>query len=307
MPVSHLADSWVLVTGAASGIGFETALAFAREHAHIVAVDINAEGLDALAQDVQRLGVRCLLRRVDVSDAQAVHDLADELHTTLGRPIDVLVNNAGVAYLGPFLHSPLPVWRRLIDVNIMGTVHMCQAFLPAMVQAGGSRQLVNVASAVGLTPSPNLSIYSATKHALIGLSDTLSMELEGTGVGVTLVCPGIINTPIVRNRHTAAAVVPTEQLDRLERHYRLRGAPPSLVGQRIVEAVQDGEDLVLAGPSAHLLFMLKRLSRGLMRRLTLFGSRQRGFWADYPQVAPLRPRPRAEAGRVRVANGDSVL
>ncbi len=301
MPVPDLTDKWVLVTGAASGIGFETALAFAREHAHIVAVDLNVEGLDAVAQDVQRLGVRCLTRCLDVSDVQAVEALADELHTTLGSPIDVLVNNAGIGYLGPFLHSPLSSWRRLIDVNLMGTVHLCHAFLPAMVEAGGPRQLVNVASAAGLTPSPNLSAYSATKHAVMGLSDALSMELEGTGVGVTVVCPGIINTPIVRNRQSVSPVVPSAQLDKLERHYRLRGAHPSLVGLRIVEAVQDGEDLVLAGPSAHVMFLLKRLSRRLMRRLTLAGSRHRGFWADYPAVAR-----RVGAGRRRVA-GESVI
>jgi NAD(P)-dependent dehydrogenase (short-subunit alcohol dehydrogenase family) len=301
MPVPDLTDKWVLVTGAASGIGFETALAFAREHAHIVAVDLNVEGLDAVAQDVQRLGVRCLTRCLDVSDVQAVEALADELHTTLGSPIDVLVNNAGIGYLGPFLHSPLSSWRRLIDVNLMGTVHLCHAFLPAMVEAGGPRQLVNVASVAGLTPSPNLSAYSATKHAVIGLSDALSMELEGTGVGVTVVCPGIINTPIVRNRQAVAPVVSSAQLDKLERHYRLRGAHPSLVGLRIVEAVQDGEDMVLTGPAAHIMFLLKRLSRRLMRRLTLVGSRHHGFWADYPAVAR-----RVGARRRRVA-GESVM
>ncbi|MEY4766612.1 MAG: hypothetical protein RI907_3285 [Pseudomonadota bacterium] len=301
MPVPHLADTWVLVTGAASGIGFETALAFAREHAHIVAVDINADGLDALAQDVQRQGVRCLTRVVDVADAQAVSQLAQELHTTLGGPVDVLVNNAGVAYLGPFLHSPLSAWHRLIDINLMGTVHMCHALLPAMVKAGGPRHVVNVASAVGLTASPNLSALSATKHAVIGMSDSLSMELEGTGVGVTVVCPGLIDTPIVRHRHTSSPVVPMEQLDRLEHHTRTHGAPPSLVAQRIVEAVQDGEDLVLAGHLAHAMYMLKRLSRRLMRRLTLIGSRQNGFWRDYPPAEPqVSPR------RRKVAGGESV-
>jgi len=302
MPLPHLADKWVLVTGAASGIGFETCLAFAREHAHIVAVDLNAEGLDAVAQDVQRHGVRCLTRRVDVSDWPAVEALADELHTTLGAPVDVVVNNAGIAYLGPFLHSPLSAWRRLIDVNLMGTVHVCYAFLPAMVEAGGHRQLVNVASVAGLTPSPNLSAYSATKHAVIGLSDALSMELEGTGVGVTVVCPGIINTPIVRNRHAVATVITDEQIDRLQDHYRLRGAHPSLVGLRIVEAVQDGEDLVLAGPLAHGMALFKRVSRKLIRRLTIFGSRRHGFWDDYPGV-----RRRVLGRRQQVANGESVI
>lgn len=301
MPVPDLADTWVLVTGAASGIGYETALAFAREHAHIVAVDIDAEGLDALAQDVQRQGVRCITRCVDVADAVAVNALADELQTTLGGPVNVLVNNAGVSYFGPFLHSPMSSWRRLIDVNLMGTVHMCHAFLPAMIQAGGQRQVVNLSSSVGLSSSPNLSAQSAVKHAVMGLSDSLSLELEGTAVGVTVVCPGMINTPIARNRHATSPVIPPEQLDRLEAHWRVHGAPPAMVARRIVEAVQDGEDLVLAGPTAHAMFLIKRLSRRLMRRLTLIASRQRGVWRDYP-LAERLPALR----RQRVAGGESV-
>lgn len=302
MPVPQLADTWVLVTGAASGIGFETALAFAREHAHIVAVDINAAGLDALAQDVLRLGVRCLTRVVDVADSVAVEALADELHTTLGCPVDVVINNAGIAYLGPFLHSPLSTWQRLIDVNLMGTVHVCHAFLPGMVESGGPRHVVNVASALGISASPNLSAYSATKHAVVGFSDSLAMELHGSSVGVSVICPGIVNTPIVRNRHAASPVVSAAQLDLLESEYRLRGAPASQVALRIVEAVQDGEPFVLTGPFAHLMYTLQRLSRRLMRRVALFGSRRHGFWADYPLA-----RRRLRGHRQQVSNGESVI
>ncbi|MBI2732405.1 MAG: hypothetical protein HYX44_03560 [Aquabacterium sp.] len=115
----------------------------------------------------------------------------------------------------------------------------------------------------------------------MGLNDTLSIELDGTGVEVTAVCPGIINTPIVRNRKAVSPVIPVEQLDQLERYYRTQGAHPAIVGERIVRAVQRGEDIVLVGPSARPMFHIKRLSRRLIRLLTIVGCKRNGFIWPY--------------------------
>lgn len=280
MAIPNLRDKWVVVTGAASGIGYETALAFARRGAHIYATDLNQAGLDDLSKALVGLGVRHHLAIVDVANEEAMRALAKDVHNTVGVP-HVLVNNAGTGYMGPFLHTPMQAWRRLLDVNLMGVVHGCYHFLPAMKKAGGARHVVNVASAAGITPSPNLSAYSATKHAVMGLNDTLSIELDGTGVEVTAVCPGIINTPIVRNRKAVSPVIPAEQLDQLEGYYRTQGAHPAIVGERIVRAVQRGEDIVLVGPSARPMFHIKRLSRRLIRLLTIVGCKRNGFIWPY--------------------------
>jgi NAD(P)-dependent dehydrogenase (short-subunit alcohol dehydrogenase family) len=286
MAVRELKNKWVLVSGAASGIGYETALAFARQGANVVVTDVNAAGLEAVQRDVDAVGVRCLSYAVDVSDEAAMREMAEAVHKQIGA-LDVLVNNAGIGYLGPFLQTSAQNWRRVFDVNVMGIVHACQAFLPAMIAAGGARHVVNVASAAGISPAPNLSAYSASKHAVMGLSDTLSIELDKTQVGVTVVCPGVINTPIIRNRSAVSAVIPPEQLDCLEAHYRKTGAHPSLVARQIVRGVKRGQDIVLAGPTAQAMFNVKRLSRWLARKATILGCKQNGYLWPTTLPAPV--------------------
>ncbi len=276
MASNGFGGQWVVVTGAASGIGHETALAFARAGADIVAVDLDQGRLADTARLVEAAGRRCLPFGCDVSDPAAVGALAEQVAAGAGAP-GVVVNNAGIGFFGPFLDTPASAWDRVLAVNLMGVVHVSRAFLPAMIGAGGTRRLVNVASAAGLYPVPNLSAYSASKHAVLGLSDALAMELRHTGVGVTVVCPGVINTPIVRNRAAVAPSVPASALDQVDRHYRAKGAHPSVVGERIVRAAMRGEDIVLAGPGSAAVFHGRRLSRSLLSKLSISGARQIGY------------------------------
>ena len=271
-----LAGRWAVVTGAASGIGHETSLALARAEANIVALDLDVERLAATVQLIEAMGQRCLPFGCDVSDAAAVDACAKSVLAEVAAP-HVLVNNAGVGFFGPFLETPVAAWAHVIGVNLFGAVHMTRAFLPAMLAAGDVRRLVNVASAAGLHSLPNLSAYSASKHAVLGLSDSLAMELEQTNVTVTTVCPGIINTPIVRNRRAVAASVPAAALDQLDRQYQSRGVHPRVVGERIVRAVQRGDDIVLVGPTAAAVFHARRLSRRLLRKASISGARQLGY------------------------------
>lgn len=281
MAIPDLLNHWVLVTGAASGIGFETALSFTRAGASLIITDIQPEPLEIARRRIVSMGGDCVSLLLDVSDPDQVHDVAQTIEQQYGVP-SVVVNNAGIGYLGPFLHTPLEAWRRVIDVNLMGMVHMCQAFLPMMMLENRPTHLVNVASAAGLHPAPNLSAYSASKHAVMGLHDALAMELASSKIGLTVVCPGVINTPIVRNRHAVADIVPAEQLSKIADHYEKHGAHPSLVGQRIVKAVQTGEQLVLVGPTAKALYTVKRLSRSLAHWATVDGCKKNGYMWRYP-------------------------
>jgi NAD(P)-dependent dehydrogenase (short-subunit alcohol dehydrogenase family) len=276
MAISGFKGRWVLVTGAASGIGFETALAFGREGADIIALDRDDARLAETSRSIEALGRNCLAFTCDVSDAAAVGVITAKIAVDLGSP-DVVVNNAGIGFLGPFIDTPLSAWNQVIGVNLMGVVNISRAFLPGMIAAGGARHLVNIASAAGLHAVPNLSAYSASKHAVLGLSDALAMELNDTNITVTVVCPGIINTPIVRNHLAVAPGVPASTLDKLDKQYAARGVHPSVVGKRIVLAVRRGEDIVLVGPSAATVFHARRLSRGLLRRASLSGARAIGY------------------------------
>lgn len=277
MTIRDLRNKRVLVTGAASGIGFETALAFARAGAALFVMDLNAGGLDQLASEVRALGSDCRAFVSDVANEQAVLDVAAQIHA-VGGPLDVLVNNAGIAFLGSFLETPQSAWQRVLNVNVLGMVNGCRAFIPEMLRAGSPRHVVNVASAAGLAPACSMSAYAASKHAVIGATETLSMELDGSAVGITVVCPGIINTPIVRpSSSSVGPSITQEQLDRLASYYRTKGAHPRAVAEAIVDAVRTGRALVLVGPYARTIYHLRRLSRTLLRRILIADSKKMGW------------------------------
>lgn len=276
MTTPNFQGKQVLVTGAAAGIGRATALAFARRGANLVLSDVNAARLADVAREVEALGVACLTHAADVSSEAAMKEFADVVHAKVGA-VDVLVNNAGIGYLGPFVASPLSSWKRILDINVMGVVHGCYFFVPKMVEAGGVRRVVNVASLAGIAPAANMSAYAASKFAVMGLSDVLALELDGTGVGVTTVCPGIINTEITANAANASPAIPPAQLAKLQAYYKANGAAPEVVADAIVDAVANGRALVLVGPAAKQAYHVKRLSRTLAHKLTLVASRKAGY------------------------------
>ncbi|MFI8608092.1 SDR family NAD(P)-dependent oxidoreductase [Pseudomonas sp. NPDC077649] len=276
MAIADLKHKKVLITGAASGIGRAAALAFARQGATLLLCDIDTAALESLRRQIEDTGSDCFAYTVDVSDATAMSELAARIQVAQGA-LDILVNNAGVGYLGRFLDSDLKHWQRVLDINLMGVVHGCYCFIPHMIEAGGPRQVINVASAAALFPSPSMAAYAASKHAVYGLGEVLKMELSDTEVQVTTLCPGVINTPIVANRNNIAASVSDEQLGRLQNYYLRKGCSPDLVAESMVRAVKEGRDLILVGPFARLIFQLKRLSLGLLRSLMLRDARKIGY------------------------------
>ncbi|MGH6624039.1 MAG: SDR family NAD(P)-dependent oxidoreductase, partial [Burkholderiaceae bacterium] len=234
MKFPDLKGKWVVVTGAGGGIGRSTALAFARRGANVVLSDISAQALSAVEAEVRALGVSTHVATVDVSNEAAMREFADAVHQKVGA-VDVVVNNAGIGYIGPMFDSPLESWKRVLDINVMGVVHGCCFFGPRMKAAAGPRRIVNVASLAGIAPAPNMSAYAATKHAVMGLSDVLAMELDGTNVGVTTVCPGIINTAITSHRGNIAASITDAQLAQLQAYYKANGVSPDVVAEAIVD------------------------------------------------------------------------
>lgn len=278
MAIASLRDKRVLVTGAASGIGRAAVRAFGDEGAHVIAVDRDAAGLADLAHATVAAGRTCRTHVLDVTDADAVRALAADV-AAHGGPPDVLINNAGIGYLGRFLDCDLAHWRRVLDVNVMGVVHGCHAFLPSMLAAGGPRHVLNVASSAGNFPVPSMAAYAASKFAVNGLTEVLRMELADTPVRFTTVCPGVIDTPIVTVRSNVAPSVPEEQIARLQAYYRRNGCSPDVVAAAMVRAVRRDVDLVLPGPAARLVYHLRRISVRLLRMLTLRLARESGYLA----------------------------
>ena len=255
----------VLVTGAASGIGRETALAFARQGADLVICDIDEKGLDGVASSARALGRRVFARRVDVSKRDEMRSFAEEVHAD-GGPLDVLVNNAGVAISGGFLETSLDDWDWILSINLLGVIHGCHFFLPPMVERKRGH-VVNVSSVAGFFAPAVLGAYCTTKFGVFGLSEALRAELAVHGLGVTTICPGIIDTPIVGATRRRGKMVAPELQARVVELYKKRGYGPEKVASVILDAVARKRGVVPVTAEAWFLYAAKRIAPSLSARV----------------------------------------
>lgn len=275
MAIDTLRGKTVFITGAGSGIGAEVALAFAREGAAIVATDVAQAGLDSLRTEVENLGVAYRDALLDVRDEGAFESLAAELVAAGSLP-DIVVNNAGIGYLHPFVDTTPEQWRQTLDINVLGVAWGSQVFIRLWLEYDVAGHLVNIASGASVTPMPNMAAYGASKYAVEGLCEVLQMELAETPIQVSCVHPGVINTAIVT--HDERSTLPREQLERLQRHYREKGAHPSVVANDIVKGVRLGKANVFTGPGTGLGPKLKRLlPRKAFRKVLMSAARDAGF------------------------------
>jgi all-trans-retinol dehydrogenase (NAD+) len=182
----------VLITGAARGMGRLHALTFAREGARVVITDIDAAALAATESEMREAGYDVHAYRQDVSNREECFKLAARVEEEVG-PVDVLINNAAVAIPGTVLEMSESAFRRTTEVNYLGQVWMLQALVPSMVKRA-TGHVVNICSGAGKVALPYIGAYSATKFALVGLTDALRQELKRSGVGFTIINPGYIAT-----------------------------------------------------------------------------------------------------------------
>ncbi|MFI5529822.1 SDR family oxidoreductase [Kitasatospora sp. NPDC051853] len=256
----------VVVTGAGSGIGRATALAFAAEGARVVVADLDLESAARTAELCTLSGGSGHAYRLDVSDGPAVDAFAKQVAADHGVP-DVLVNNAGIGHSGTFLQTTEQEWQRVLDVNLWGVIHGCRAFGTLMAERGHGGHIVNLASAAAYLPSKALAAYATSKAAVKMLSDCLRAELAASGVGVSAICPGLVNTNITRTS-TFSATTEAEQAAKQERASKLyarRNFPPEKVAAEILKAVRTGKAVVPVTPEAKGAYLLSRFAPGLLR------------------------------------------
>jgi NAD(P)-dependent dehydrogenase (short-subunit alcohol dehydrogenase family) len=268
MDVTSLHGKTALVTGAASGIGRETALAFARRGANLVICDIDAAGLASSADAIRGLGREVQAERVDVSSADEMQAFASSVHARL-EAVDILMNNAGVAIGGAFLDTSLADWDWIIGINLRGVIHGCHYFVPSMVRRGRGGHVINVSSAAGYSASSALAAYNATKFGVLGLSEALWEELRPHGIGVTAVCPGLIDTPITRSARLVGAMDRPSIREEMVRGYQRRGYGPERVAANLLKAVQRNRLVAPISPEAWALYYLKRFAPGALRWIGL--------------------------------------
>ena len=278
MKITDLENKIVLITGAASGIGLEVALAFAKEGAKVIATDIQEDALAKVQSQIEALGGSCTSIVLNVADRDAWQALASSLAKD-NRVPDVLVNNAGIGYIAGFVETTEEMWRRTLDINVLGVAFGCEAFIPSMKASGTPKQLVNVASMASRTPLPNVSAYVASKWAVEGLTDSIAIELSDTAIGALCVHPGVINTPIVRNRQMMGASISEQQADRLQNYYTSKGCHPSVVANDIVAAVKRGSVSLPTGPNTRFTcFIVRLMPKKMLRKFLLKMAGDAGYW-----------------------------
>ena len=181
-----------VVTGAAVGIGRATAIKLAQEGARVVAMDLNAEGLISLEKEIEEIGGAVLTLSCDVSDEKAVNKAFETAKKRFG-PIQILINNAALwRDASPFLETSVDMWKRYLDINVMGVVYCTRAALPDMIEAHYGR-IVNIASVAGVYGNAKMVHYSATKGALISMTQALAKEVADKGITVNATSPGTVS------------------------------------------------------------------------------------------------------------------
>jgi NAD(P)-dependent dehydrogenase (short-subunit alcohol dehydrogenase family) len=192
--LSHFKDKVAIVTGGASGIGRALCEELGQRKAHVIVADINVEGAEKVAAGITLAGGLAGGVHLDVTQAENVRKLVEQTAAEEGH-LDFMFNNAGICVLGEMRDMDLEHWQRLVDVNLWGVVYGTMAAYEVMLRQGFGH-IINAGSADGLIPFPMMAAYSATKHAVIGLSTGLRGEAAGLGVKVSVTCPGLIRTPM---------------------------------------------------------------------------------------------------------------
>jgi NAD(P)-dependent dehydrogenase (short-subunit alcohol dehydrogenase family) len=242
------------VTGAGSGIGRSTALLLGRMGATVHAADIDLEKAEAVASQIDSARAHA----VDVSDAGAVEALAETVFAA-NAAVDILHNNAGIGHAGPVDETTLEEWERVLGVNLMGVVHGIHSFVPRMLRQGRPGNVVNTASMAGLVAVAEMAPYCTSKHAVVGLSESLNAELSPRGIHVSAICPGLINTHIIDKAYLDGEM--SGRRDRIKSFYERFGSSPDVVAEAVVDAVR-GNKIIRTVPRHHVMltWALRRLS-----------------------------------------------
>jgi NAD(P)-dependent dehydrogenase (short-subunit alcohol dehydrogenase family) len=250
----------VLITGATSGIGRALGESLCHAGAHVVFTGRRIELANEIADGLRREAAHAEAIRLDVTDAAAVQAVVDDVCRRLGR-LDILFNNAGISTAGEVLDLQLDHWQRVIDVNLMGTLHGIHAAYPAMVRQR-SGQIVNVASLAALIGYPTNTPYAAVKAAIVTLSYSLRVEAEAYGVKVNVVCPGYVDTEIF---HVSPVVQADENRLRKRRPFKVISAQAA--AETILAGVAKNKPTIVFPGYARLLWRLNRLDPRLLMPL----------------------------------------
>lgn len=257
-PVPSLLRRRCLITGAASGIGRATAIAAARRGAELHLTDRDAAGLTETTRLLEAEGRAVLTADpLDITDHDGILALAAKIHAAHGS-VDVVMNIAGISTWGTIDRLTHEDWDQMIDVDLRGPISVLEAFVPKMIEAGRGGHVVNVASAAGLLGLPWHAAYSAAKFGLRGVSEVLRFDLRPHRIGVSLVCPGGVATPLVDTVNIRGIDPDAPRVRALRERFARHAVSPEHVAAKILEGIERDRYLVFTSADIRVAFLAQR-------------------------------------------------
>src|SRR5882724_11227946 len=248
-----------LVTGAAAGVGRALALALAREGADLFLIDIDADNLARVADEVRQHGVVAVTEVCDLAEPAAITAAAASLRAQWGT-LNILINNAGLRYYGPTEAMSAAQWQRLMAVNLLAPIQLFRELLP-LLAAADEAHVVNVCSMFGVMPWRKTAAYQTSKHGLVGFTAALRAEYQRANFGITALCPGFVRTSLLDGTTDTPAWISTT---------------PEAVAERTIKAIRRNRRIVLMTPATHFYWRFWRLAPGLVDWLLREGWRRKG-------------------------------
>ena len=242
------------ITGAANGIGLGMSITFAKAGMNIIMSDIRKDDLDKAAEEVKKYNKGVYTIAVDVSDRVAMKEAADEAERAFGK-VHILCNNAGINMFGPIDQATYDDWDWMINVNLYGVINGLMSFLPKIKAHGEGGHIVNTASMAAFVSSHGTGVYSATKHAVRGLTETLWYNLAPQNIGVSMLCPGFVNSNIHKTEElrpeqfkNSGYAVGQKMFEGMGKTMQAIGMSPLEVGERVLRGIQNNDLFIFSHP-----------------------------------------------------------
>lgn len=258
MRIRNFQGKKCFITGAASGIGRSTAIAVAKLGAHLFLTDINQRQLEEVVSLIRESGGNVVSwEAFDISNFNAVRRFAERIQNQSG-PMDIVMNIAGTSIWGTVERLKHDHWEAMININLLGPIHVIECLIPEMVKAGNGGHLVNVSSAAGIIALPWHAAYSASKFGLRGISEVLRYDLRRYGIGVSVICPGAVKTPLIGTAQVLGVDRTKDAMKKILERFENHAVTPEKVAQDIIKGIKKNRYMVITSFDIKLAYWTKK-------------------------------------------------